>query len=389
VTLAAVALPDYPPATDGDIALTNHYSSLDRNWRVFRRWPDRPGTAEQIVDEEIRSAHFMGDATALDRVAELSSALLARLPQSASTHLIASEVASTRHHFAEAQKHLVEGGSLGAPQDDIARLRLTLDQARGENLPAVLDARRERAQASKAIQDLVPLGAVLADLGEFEEADQTYLHAIQSYRDLSPFPLAWTCFQLGTLWGETVPEPDLPRAASWYRQAIEYLPAYTHARVHLAEIHLDAGELKRAEALLRPIQESGDPEVKWRIAEVLAAQALDAEAGRELDAARESFETLLTRHELAFADHAAEFYLSTGDYAGRAFELAYVNWSNRPTLRAFELAHRAALASGETRLADELVIRARAKWCRTKAFLYSPLAERNSPALLADNRADT
>jgi len=388
VTLAALTLPDCPPATDGDIALANHYSSLDRNWRVFRRWPDRLGTAEQIVDGEIRSAHFMGDATALDRLAELSSEVLAQQPQSAANHLIAAEIASTRHHFVEAQRHLVEAASLGARQDDITRLRLTLDQAMGKNLSEALDERRKRAQASGAIQDLVPLGALLADLGEFEEADQTYLRAIQSYRDLSPFPLAWTCFQLGMLWGEIVPEPDLPLAKRWYQQAIRYLPAYTHARVHLAEIHLDLGELTVAEAFLRPVQESGDPEVKWRLTEVLVAQALETEAEKQLDAARGSFKSLLTRHELAFADHAAEFYLSAGDNVGRAFELARINLSNRPTLRAFELAHRAALASGETRLADELAVRARAKWCHTKALLYSLLAERNFPDLLA-NGADT
>ncbi len=383
MTLAAVALQDYPLATAGEIAVVNHESSLERCWRVFRRWPDRPGTVEQIVDEEKRRVQFLGDATALDRLAALSSELLARQPLALRTYLIAAEVASTRHHFAEAGAHLVKAEALGAPQVLLTQLRLPLDHALGENISATLATRRERAEATEAIQDLVPLGALLADLGEFDEADRTYVSAIQGYRDLSPFPLALACFQIGALWGETVPEPELYRAAHWYRQAIAYLPAYTHARVHLAEIYLELGKLEDAEALLRPVLESGDPDVGWRLAEVLAAQARDQEAAREREAARAAFETLLARHELAFADHAAEFYLSVGADAARACDLARSNLANRSTLRAFELAHAAALASAEAGFADELSFRARAQWGPTKAFAYSPLARASSPASAA------
>ena len=50
------------------------------------------------------------------------------------------------------------------------------------------------------------------------------------------FPVAWVCFQLGMLWGELVPEPQLARAEHWYRKAVVSLPCYVRARVHLAEI---------------------------------------------------------------------------------------------------------------------------------------------------------
>ena len=56
-----------------------------------------------------------------------------------------------------------------------------------------------------------------------------------------------------------------------------------------------------------------------------------------LMAARTGFEALLSRHLLAFADHAAEFYLGSGGDVRRALELARVNFANRPTARAFEL----------------------------------------------------
>ena len=102
----------------------------------------------------------------------------------------------------------------------------------------MLAARRQNAAASARIEDLVPLGAVLTDLERFAEADAIYQGAFHAYDGFSPFPLAWVCFQLGLLWGELVPKPNLNRAAAWYERAIAYLPAYAKARVHLAEVYL-------------------------------------------------------------------------------------------------------------------------------------------------------
>jgi hypothetical protein len=82
---------------------------------------------------------------------------------------------------------------------------LAIDQACDVDLDAVLTARRRIATASGRLEDLVPLGALLADLECFAEADTVYRHAFYSYRGISPFPLAWVCFQLGMLWGELMP----------------------------------------------------------------------------------------------------------------------------------------------------------------------------------------
>jgi hypothetical protein len=70
---------------------------------------------------------------------------------------------------------------------------------------------------------------------------------------------------------------------------------------------------------------------------------------REVSRARERYETLLSRHLLAFADHAAEFYLGAGADAERAWNLARQNALNRPTKRAVALAVRAARAAGRDR----------------------------------------
>ena len=98
------------------------------------------------------------------------------------------------------------------------------------------------------LEDQVPLGALLADLREFDEADQVYCDALRGYRDVSPFALAWVCFQLGVLWGESVPERQLARAERCgIDKPSRICPSYVKARVHLAEIYsgLSAGPATR------------------------------------------------------------------------------------------------------------------------------------------------
>ena len=90
-------------------------------------------------------------------------------------------------------------------------------------------------------------------------------------------------------------------------------------------------------------------------------------------AARSGFETLLEKHLLAFADHGAEFYSGSGNNAARAFELARINLQNRPTLRAFEQTYDAAMESGQSDAAEEILTSAEQRWGTTLAFESSPL----------------
>jgi tetratricopeptide (TPR) repeat protein len=140
------------------------------------------------------------------------------------------------------------------------------------------------------------------------------------------------------LWGELVPVPNPHRAARWYRRAITYLPGYVKARVHLAEVYASQNDTGDAETLLRQALSSGDPEVRWRLADVLLAEQRLEEAETHLEAARFGFEELLRRYPLAFADHAAEFYAGSGNDCWRALELARTNVANRPTRRAIKQA---------------------------------------------------
>jgi tetratricopeptide (TPR) repeat protein len=333
-----------PPATDGEIAAINLESARRGAWARFAQNARMPGVAEAVVDSERLAAQFLGDLDALDRLEELASQF-AHVEGSFRAALVHAEVASTVHRFDDARDHLARAALMGGPGEAIERHALTIDQACGVNLDAVLAARR-RIAASGRLEDLVPLGAVLADLEHFTEANTAYRRALYSYSDVSPFPLAWVCFQLGMLWGELVPMPDANLAALWYRRAIAYLPGYVKARVHLAEIYASQDQTRDAEALLLPALSSRDPEVRWRLADVLIAQGRFEEAETHLEAARSGFEALLARHLLAFADHAAEFYACSGNDLMRALELARTNVANRPTRRAVKQADAIALNAG-------------------------------------------
>jgi hypothetical protein len=301
-----------------------------------------PGTAERIVEEEQMVSQFLGDIEALDRLEALAMELCQLDQTSARTALVQAQVACATHRFADARRHLATAGRVGASREAVERLSLNIDQACGTRLDEVLGARRRIAAETDSLEDLVPLGALLADLREFAEADCVYRCALQVYEDVSPFAVAWACFQLGVLWGELVPEPQTTRAADWYRRAIEYVPAYVKARVHLAEIHLRCGEAVEAERLLTPAVASGDPEVDWRLGEAMAAQGKVREAEAQLAAARSGFERLLEKHLLAFADHGAEFYAASGNDIHKALDLARTNAANRSTRRAVEQAQAIA-----------------------------------------------
>ena len=75
-----------------------------------------------------------------------------------------------------------------------------------------------------------------------------------------------------------------------------------------------------------------------------AGRTEEAQAWR--DHAEACYDELLARHPEAFADHAAEFWITIGGDPSRALLLARENLALRPTARARELVHR---ASGDPR----------------------------------------
>jgi hypothetical protein len=84
------------------------------------------------------------------------------------------------------------------------------------------------------------------------------------------------------------------------------------------------------------------PDYATQLARILgnAGQTEDAQTWRGQAEAR--YDELLERHQDAFADHAAEFWLTIGGDPGRALWLAQHNLSLRQTPRALALVRRSS-----------------------------------------------
>ena len=362
-----------PIATDGKLAILNHSSVLNRCREVSISSHNRLGIKEQLIDEEAKRIQYFGDYTSLDRMKAMSLKILKSNFISAEDYLVLAKISSARHHFEEAKEYCKKAISHGAEIDSVENYSRSIDQATGFNLLKLLAYRIEQAKVGVSTQNLILLGALYAEIGEIEKANEAYKKAISSYWDTSPFPLALICFQLGMLNGEIAPDPNHEEAEFWYQKSIDYLPGYVHATVHLSEILIDKKLYEEAILLLTPLLHSEDPEVSWRYSQAQEGLHNLISAKHYLDRAEKLFNYLLNKHELAFADHAVEFYLSTERNLSRALDLALKNLSQRPTLRAYQLALNASQKNNEIGIVCSLKDEAREKFHIFKSYFDSEL----------------
>ncbi len=217
--------------------------------------------------------------------------------------------------------------------------------ARGDDPRPIEQARRERVLSHRGYAQLISWAASLGALGSFDEADAAYDEALQTYRDVSPLPVAWIEFQRGVLWAERA--GDRERGREHYELAVSVLPGYVVAGVHLAELEAAAGESDSAVARLRAIAlVTEDPEPLSRLAALLP----ESDTSRKTlgDEARSRYDALLSTYPKAFLDHAAEFFMGpVGADPRRALELAQDNLQHRRDDRAYLIAIQAARAAGD------------------------------------------
>src|SRR5271170_5098212 len=144
-----------PLVTDGDIAVNNLQSARRPAWSRLLRMPDRLDIAEYIVELESFTAQFLGDLQSLDHLETLVAHLdrtdpeSSRVdPESSKALLIHAKVASIAHRFAEAKGYLAKIAGCEESSKVAERLLLSIDQACGNNLGAVLATRRRMAAES-------------------------------------------------------------------------------------------------------------------------------------------------------------------------------------------------------------------------------------------------
>src|SRR5439155_17611658 len=113
-------------------------------------------------------AQFASDLSALGRMEAFGEQLSRVDASSFRTLVVQAQIASALHRFSDARHYLAQASLGGAPSADVKRVMLNVDQACGSHLEQVLDERRGIVEKSGRFEDRVALGALLADLGEFD-----------------------------------------------------------------------------------------------------------------------------------------------------------------------------------------------------------------------------
>jgi len=338
VALAATACSaqDGSNVVDSTINTTTSAIAIANLDQQIRQAGNEIGVEELLL---VRS-RFLGDYEALDRASALGEERYA----TGRDLLLRARTRSAVHRFADALADVEAAERTGAKPDEISALRASILVAIGRPTEVIpqLEANllRHPGFASRSA-----LAVAYTAVGRLDDADRLYAEALSSLDTTLPFPYAWIYFARGLMWSEQ--GGDQARAELLYAQALKYVPEFVTANIHLAEIEALRGDTESAiRRLEEVVQSSHEPEALALLG-VLHLRTGDSERGSyEIAEARTSYELLLSRDPLAFADHGAEFYLGSGADPERAWVLAQQNLANRQTPRAAVLAIKAAEASG-------------------------------------------
>lgn len=330
------------PSTDESIAFTNLDFTIDSARLAYEAELNGHVAAGMLVSSLLTRARFKNSFADLDEADEVAKRYVEAAPESAEAWLVKAEVDVALHRFTEGQAAIERASALGAPPDTIAMRRATILVATGraaESLPEV----EARAKATANYNTLTQLAGVHQAMGENVQSEAAFAEALKAYGDVSPFAVAWVQFERAML----LIESDPHTAVTLFDEALHYLPSYVSARTDRAAALAANGDVDTAIAALKELCATvDDPEPAGLLAGLLIENGDNDEAQPWRDRASQGFEALLQRHRLAFADHAAEFYLRVGE-PSQALALAEANFSNRDTPRSrllVELA-KAALAA--------------------------------------------
>ncbi len=337
------------PTTDGAVALGNLDATISAYRSFLVTHPAEAGMRSTLVGLLLSRSQFSGTFSDLDEALELATVAVKEEPEEPKAHQLLASALGATHRFDESRAQLETAAALGA---DVTLPLATTDLAIGKDLGSALENAEQAVAQSRTFGSLTALAGIEAARGRFERADALFLEAVGSYHDVSPFPVAWVAFQRGLMWSELAARRDLGRPL--YAEAVRRLPGYVVANVHLAELEAASGDAEAAIARLGPLAAStADPEPDSRLAQFLAPTD---PAGAALASAKAAagYTALLAKHPLAFADHAAEYYLGAGGDPKRGLGLALENLEHRKNDRAYVLAIHAAMANERTDLACEL-----------------------------------
>jgi tetratricopeptide (TPR) repeat protein len=326
--------------TSSSIAIAN----LDQQIVQSR---DEAGVEDLLL---VRS-RFLADYDALVRASSLGEGRFG----TAREFLVRARTRASVHRFADALADLALAEHAAANAEEVKALRASILVATGRAAEVIAEL-EEGLRQHPSFASFSTLAGAYAAIGRYVDADRLYAEALKQLNTTLPFPYAWIYFARALMWSEQA--GDQARARTLYEESLKYLPEFVPANIHLAELEALGGDFQSAIVRLEHvIQSSNEPEALALLG-VLHTRAGESARGiREIANARARYEGLLETQPLAFADHAAEFYLGPGADPRRAWALAQQNLANRQTPRAAALAIKAAEASGNVSEASALLQR--------------------------------
>jgi tetratricopeptide (TPR) repeat protein len=328
------------PTTDGAIALGNLTAQIHGLETVLARTPRDVEARGQLLALTATRARYTGRVDDLGRGLSLAEEMVRDAPDQADPYLARAGAQATLHRFDAALGDLAEAARRGATPPRLQEARASILQAKGD-LTGALALRRAAREAHADLGTLGAEAALLGELGRTDEAETRFRQAAKSYRDVSPFPVAWLFLQEGLMWERA---GDAGRSRVFYAEARARLPAYAHAVSHLARLEPPA----RAVEMLAPVvAASDDPEFELALAEALRRRGDAAPAEKHFAHVEVRYDGLCAEYPEAFAEHAGFFWLDRGNAPERALALAQQNLAVRHTAKAYELGLLAATAAGK------------------------------------------
>ncbi|MFJ3805437.1 tetratricopeptide repeat protein [Streptomyces sp. NPDC090073] len=299
---------------------------------------------EELVELTALRGHVLGRVDDAERAASLAEAFVARAPGDPRARVARARSAALFHRFPAALADLDAAAALGLDGRSLDEERAAVLQAVGRYDEA-LALRRHALSKRPDFDALTALARWHAECGEPAEAERWFLAARCGCRGVSPFPLAELEFQCGQAW---LAKGDPARARVWLEAAVRRLPPHVPARAGLAGADAAQGRTSAAIGVLRRLAlDSDDPRYAAQLAAVLADGQAPSEARYWCALAADRYGRLMRRHPEAYADHAAEFWLTVGGDPGRALRPALHNLALRPTPRAHALVERARCRVGQ------------------------------------------
>jgi tetratricopeptide (TPR) repeat protein len=333
-----------PRTTDGTIAVSNLEAHIDGLELSAGRGELATPAWSELIDLITLRAQILGRIADYERASALAEQRALDAPADGLAFLARVRTRAALHRFDEALADLDTAERLGSPGPELEAERAAILQAVGRYDEA-LTLRRTAAERRADFESLAGLASLYAELGEIAAAETWFDESGRCFRSVSPFPIAQLEFQRGHMW---LGHGDLKCAQHWFETAWRRLPAYAQAEGHLAEVKYELGERHSAIARLRRLASSADhPDYAVQLARMLAETGHVDEAGMWRKRAEERYEQIVARHPAAFADHAADFWLSVGNEPQRALSLAKLNLKVRNTPGACALVARAITACRE------------------------------------------